>query len=86
MLSGLTRDGYDRYGYNIDGYDSDYCQYSFNGPFVTQQSLHVWEILHTQPHIFLMTLTKTCEPLQRLPNSWYKKFWVQPPNTAVMGE
>ncbi|CAI9718898.1 chordin isoform X2 [Octopus vulgaris] len=81
---GLTKDGFDRYGFDIYGYDLENCNYSFKGPFTTLLMHRVWEILHTQSHEFLVTLTKTCQPLKQLPNVWYKQFWMEPHEAFVV--
>lgn len=85
-ISGFTKDGYDQYGYDISGYDIENCNYSFKGPFATLLMHRVWEILHTQSYEFLVTLTKTCQPLKQLPDVWFKQFWMKPPEAFVVGK
>ena len=74
--AGLTKDGFDKYGFNMIGYDIEDCDYFFNGPFATIQSQRIWEILRIQDKSFLMTLPRTCEGLEPLPINWLQQYWI----------
>ncbi|XP_050390067.2 uncharacterized protein LOC126809496 [Patella vulgata] len=73
---GLSRLGRDKFGFDINGYDLNSCNAMFNGPFSLIHSFVIMEALGNQAKGFLMTLHRTCEPLDPVPNLWYDQFWV----------
>ncbi|KAL4233911.1 hypothetical protein ACF0H5_008583 [Mactra antiquata] len=73
---GYTTSGLDRYGFNQQGYDRMYCDYFYTGPFATIQSKRIWNIMLVQSKQFLMTLSRTCPPLEHLPLNWLQQYWI----------
>ncbi|XP_070188785.1 uncharacterized protein [Littorina saxatilis] len=73
---GLNPEGLDQFGYTVDGYDTEYCNFYFNGPFAPRQSLRIFEILRRQSKPFLMSLARTCPGLHAVPDIWLKQTWI----------
>lgn len=76
MFEGLNPQGYDQYGFTEDGYDADFCNFHFHGPFAPLQSFQIFQILRQQTKPFLMSLSRTCPGLSAVPDIWLKQTWV----------
>lgn len=75
VFSGLTKYGFDRYGFSPVGYDKDDCNFLFNGPFDVLHSLKIWELLTQQDKGYLMSVYRLCPALDPVPLSWSAQFW-----------
>ena len=76
FIIGLNPQGYDQFGYTVEGYDADYCNFHFNGSYAPRQSLRIFEVLRQQSKPFLMSLVRTCPGLHAVPDLWLKQTWV----------
>lgn len=74
-FTGLTKYGFDRFGFTPAGLDKDGCNYLYNGPYDVLHSLRIWELLSLQDRGFLLSVYRLCPSLDPVPLSWSRQFW-----------